>query len=236
MIGMSKDLINKAFSNNYRGENLSPKDYVKLITKGIESGIYNQGEALDLIRTAYSHELTGLRGKKLLGHQIEDTINKRKAKGFSVLFADLDNFKPFNDKYSHDAGDVVLKQVGEAMAKACRESDGFVHHIQGDEFVVILPNTDERGAERVRERIEYAINRRKDAFLQMMGKNPDSETLELLEEKGLTIEDLEDDLNNAGISIGKYTTHVGDDIPTDKIVGMADKNMYKIKKEKKNGR
>ncbi len=76
----------------------------------------------------------------------------------SVLIADIDYFKRYNDTLGHPAGDVCLKQVAESMATAARRPGDLAARIGGEEFAFLLPNTSEIDAgviaERVREDIE----------------------------------------------------------------------------------
>ena len=75
----------------------------------------------------------------------------------SILIADLDHFKRINDTYGHLAGDAVLHKVAQRMTTAVRPSDG-VGRYGGEEFLLVLPDCDEKGAavlaERLRETIE----------------------------------------------------------------------------------
>ena len=59
---------------------------------------------------------------------------------YSLILADIDYFKPYNDYYGHQAGDEVLKEVGRIFRSACRATD-FIARYGGEEIVVILPET-----------------------------------------------------------------------------------------------
>lgn len=71
---------------------------------------------------------------------------------FALLMMDLDKFKQVNDTHGHVVGDAVLKQLGEIIRSSVREND-LVFRYGGEEFTVILPNTGEKGARYVAERI-----------------------------------------------------------------------------------
>ena len=73
----------------------------------------------------------------------------------ALLMMDLDKFKSVNDTHGHVAGDAVLMQLGEIIHKSVREND-LVFRYGGEEFTVILPGTDVRGAAQVAERIRAA--------------------------------------------------------------------------------
>ena len=74
---------------------------------------------------------------------------------FALLMMDLDKFKQVNDTHGHVAGDAVLKQLGEILHHSVREND-LVFRYGGEEFTVILPATDIKGAHFVAERIRAA--------------------------------------------------------------------------------
>jgi len=78
----------------------------------------------------------------------------------SMVLADVDYFKRYNDCYGHLAGDDCLRQVAQVMTEAVRRSRDLVARYGGEEFVVLLPNTDSMGALRVAERIHQGIQER----------------------------------------------------------------------------
>ena len=69
-----------------------------------------------------------------------------------VAFIDLDHFKYYNDTFGHSIGDTILKEFASLLQKNVREMD-FVARYGGDEFIVVLPDTDENQAMNVAERI-----------------------------------------------------------------------------------
>lgn len=74
----------------------------------------------------------------------------------SILVMDLDGFKAVNDQGGHAAGDKVLQQVGEAILRVCRKDDLPVR-CGGDEFILVLPHTDESGAARLAARLNAEV-------------------------------------------------------------------------------
>ena len=85
---------------------------------------------------------------------IDNATNRGKA--LSVLALDVDYFKKVNDTYGHDAGDAVLKELSCRIKKNIRNVD-LPCRVGGEEFVVILPETHQRVAEKVAERLRRAI-------------------------------------------------------------------------------
>jgi diguanylate cyclase (GGDEF)-like protein/PAS domain S-box-containing protein len=88
---------------------------------------------------AFYDPLTQLPNRRLLDDRLEQAIAacKRSKRYGAVLFLDLDNFKPLNDKYGHKAGDLFLMEVARRLANCVREVDT-VARFGGDEFVVVL--------------------------------------------------------------------------------------------------
>ena len=80
--------------------------------------------------------LTRLPGNPSIQAHVEREISS--GRPFAVLYCDLNNFKSFNDKYGFEAGDRVLKQTSEILVQAARQdSDSFVGHIGGDDFIIV---------------------------------------------------------------------------------------------------
>lgn len=88
---------------------------------------------------AFYDPLTSLPNRRLFNDRLGQAIpvKRHSTQQGAVLFIDLDNFKPLNDTYGHDAGDVLLIKVGERLKSCVRESDT-VSRIGGDEFAVLL--------------------------------------------------------------------------------------------------
>ena len=93
-----------------------------------------------------SHDsLTNLPNREMFNGLLRRTIDaaERYQRQFAVLFIDLDRFKIINDSLGHDAGDMLLVEIGGRLRRALRSSD-VVARLGGDEFVVILEETAER--------------------------------------------------------------------------------------------
>ncbi|MFZ6688742.1 diguanylate cyclase domain-containing protein [Undibacterium sp. SXout11W] len=93
----------------------------------------------DVHRLAFYDPLTNLPNRRLLHDRIEQSIaaGKRSGNHAALLMIDLDNFKPLNDNFGHDVGDLLLIEVASRLRSCVREIDT-VARFGGDEFVVII--------------------------------------------------------------------------------------------------
>ncbi|TVP55814.1 MAG: GGDEF domain-containing protein [Halomonadaceae bacterium] len=105
-----------------------------------------------LHKLASTDALTGLANRYQLKQALDQTWQqaRRFNRRFSVMTLDLDWFKSINDRYGHDAGDQVLRHVAALMRLRLRASDN-PSRWGGEEFLVLLPETDRRGAETTAE-------------------------------------------------------------------------------------
>jgi len=82
----------------------------------------------------------------------EFKFSKTYERELSIIYYDLDHFKPVNDTYGHNAGDFILRESA-ALVKSALRKDDILGRFGGEEFVIILPNTDGRVAAELAERI-----------------------------------------------------------------------------------
>lgn len=108
-------------------------------------------------RLAITDELTGLYNYRYLQQRLQLELERarRYTRPLSLVMADLDDFKLYNDTYGHLKGDVVLAEVAELFRASCRELDVLARY-GGEEFAFILPETDASGAFVVAEKIREA--------------------------------------------------------------------------------
>jgi diguanylate cyclase (GGDEF)-like protein len=111
-------------------------------------------------RSAVTDSLTDLYNRRYFDDalQLEIRRSERYALNACLLMLDLDAFKPVNDLYGHPFGDLVLKRAGRVIRRSVRESD-LACRFGGEEFAVILPETDRLGAFAVAERVRRAIEK-----------------------------------------------------------------------------
>jgi diguanylate cyclase (GGDEF)-like protein/excisionase family DNA binding protein len=103
---------------------------------------------------ARTDALTGLLNHGALTDRLAQAVST--GEPFGLLMLDLDHFKLFNDRQGHQAGDAMLKRLGQVLRSACRDSDVLFRY-GGDEFAIMLPHTAEPGALAVAEKVRHAV-------------------------------------------------------------------------------
>lgn len=116
-----------------------------------------QAEKMSLM--AMYDTLTGLGNRRSFDDWLaaEMRAAERARSPMSLMFIDIDHFKLFNDKYGHPEGDICLRKVSEAVRGVCLRPRDRVARFGGEELVVILPDTDKKGALRVAELLLQAV-------------------------------------------------------------------------------
>jgi diguanylate cyclase (GGDEF)-like protein/PAS domain S-box-containing protein len=114
-------------------------------------------EIQKMARMAGEDPLTGLPNRRAFDIVLEDAIANATQEPFSVLLLDLNDFKPINDALGHEAGDEALRAFGKRLGALVRDTD-FVARIGGDEFAVVLSNTERTAAERAAERFRKTLD------------------------------------------------------------------------------
>ncbi|HXG98699.1 MAG TPA: diguanylate cyclase [Gemmatimonadales bacterium] len=112
----------------------------------------------ELERLSVTDALTGLYNRLRMMEVVENEVrrSRRLHHRFSVVMADMDLFKQYNDEFGHPAGDVVLKRAAAIMREASRDVD-FVARYGGEEFLIMMPETEIDGAAQFAERIRKKI-------------------------------------------------------------------------------
>ncbi len=176
-------LFNKILSDVYLLEKLASEfqagkfEHISLLSKKIKRGNGDEMERLkravyimaseleDLINQlkkdkekleeiAYKDPLTGLYNRRFFLEHAKALFEhaKRYSSPLSVLLMDIDNFKRINDTYGHDVGDMVIQRLAEVIKSTSRGSD-IPARWGGEEFILLLPSTDTKGAKLVAERV-----------------------------------------------------------------------------------
>jgi two-component system cell cycle response regulator len=110
------------------------------------------------LELAVTDQLTGLHNRRYMTSQLDALVRRAAAGGdpVAVLVIDIDHFKKVNDGFGHDVGDEVLSEFAVRLASNVRAIDLPVRH-GGEEFVVVMPDTDLEDARRIAERIRLHV-------------------------------------------------------------------------------
>jgi len=113
----------------------------------------------ELEELSFKDGLTGVSNRRMLDSVLEkEWVNARRDKQpLSLLLIDIDFFKQYNDFYGHIVGDDCLKQVAQTLSTIATRSRDFFARFGGEEFVMVLPETDADAALKIAERCQKAI-------------------------------------------------------------------------------
>jgi len=181
-------------------------NFVKLLSSEL-SGIIEKSIIYTKMKNLSSTDhLTGCFSRRILYSDLKKEIirGERYNKIFSIIMVDVDNFKKYNDKFGHQKGDTLLKKVVSTIKKNLRKIDT-IYRFGGDEFIILLPETDKEGTKKVTKKIKEEIERI---------------DIKIDEETKITI--------STGIAI--FTK---DGEKTKELLEKADQNMYREKSRKK---
>jgi len=119
--------------------------------------LYHQTERLK--KLSITDPLTGLLNRRYFQERLEEEIarSSRHGHSLSLMMLDIDGFKVYNDTFGHPAGDRLLKQVSDAITDSVRTMD-IVARFGGDEFMVLLPETEPSLAMHIAERIRAGVS------------------------------------------------------------------------------
>jgi diguanylate cyclase (GGDEF)-like protein len=167
----------------------------------------NQG--MEMLRSlSETDELTGLNNRRAFTKLVNREAKKasRYGRPYSIMMLDTDNLKYVNDNHGHSAGDKLLKMVSESIDDTLRDSD-IIARVGGDEFIIMLTDTDSTRAKDAAERIKRTI----------------CSTATVVEGNTIT----------ATVSIG-IASYPDDSNDLNEIMKLADKSLYQSKKGGKN--
>lgn len=119
-------------------------------------------ERYQLQITSSTDKLTGTLTRKALEDALTEHIDRADALNgtFSIIMMDMDHFKQINDRFGHQSGDEVLKQACSIVRNNIRTDDAFGRY-GGEEFIIVLPDTDAKGALAVAEKLRKEVENAK---------------------------------------------------------------------------
>jgi diguanylate cyclase (GGDEF)-like protein/PAS domain S-box-containing protein len=177
---------------------------------GLLRDVTERHEQEEKMRFMATHDqLTGLANRTLLIEELNRSIAlaKRKSHGVGLLFLDLNNFKPVNDRFGHSAGDALLKAVGKRLLGNVRASDTLCRQ-GGDEFVLLVPDAPELDQlVAIAEKLELILR-------QPFHDQPDLPSSVVV---------------SASIGVARWPDHARD---ADSLIEAADTAMYEAKSQK----
>ncbi|MBU0673110.1 MAG: diguanylate cyclase [Proteobacteria bacterium] len=112
-----------------------------------------------LQRLSYIDSLTGIGNRRYFDELFRKEWGRarREVRDLALVIVDIDFFKAYNDLYGHLAGDECLRQVAQAMADALKRPVDFIARFGGEEFAVVLPQTDQSGMIHIAEELMAAV-------------------------------------------------------------------------------
>ena len=124
------------------------KLFRKVMRLSNKNAVHLYESNIGLTEKVYHDALTGIYDRRFMDECLRQTIKSLSRAGgtLSVIMADIDFFKKYNDTYGHSAGDDCLKVVAQALSDCITREDDFIARYGGEEFVIALPYTDEDGA------------------------------------------------------------------------------------------
>lgn len=179
---------------------------VKFLLHGSAEHDYHQ----KLYDSVYRDGLTQVRNRRFLDENINDILqlNEQTSSKLSFIMFDIDHFKKINDVYGHIVGDRILKQTCSLLERLLRKEDILIRY-GGEEFIIVMPNTGPKYAEKIVNRILTVYRR---FNFKKEGSGPEKVTL------------------SAGISFIDYANTIYTETDATNFISAADKALYQAKR------
>jgi diguanylate cyclase len=177
----------------------------------ITAYLWKNRENYELLQEfAQKDHLTGLYNNRFYEQFLKESIqeSKNSNQDMSLLMIDIDFFKSINDTYGHPAGDDILKQVSHILKDTCRLNDKVVRY-GGEEFSIVMPNSNLISAKKLATRIQKRIEQ--NVFLVNRNKKL-----------------------NVTVSIGYATINKEKPLSSSELIEIADKGLYMAKRGGRN--
>ena len=188
---------------------LLKKENERLMAELIEKRKQLEELNLKLTELSITDELTGIYNYRFFQLALEKEWERaeRYNRSLSCILSDIDNFKRINDLYGHPVGDKILREIAQLTSRSVRQSD-YLARYGGEEFVILLPDTNLRNSLQVAEKLRKLI--------EAHTFQPTEEPLKLT------------------ISLGVVSNEMPGVTSAGALVELADKALYKAKREGKN--
>ncbi|WP_426808233.1 diguanylate cyclase [Pseudomonas sp. WOUb67] len=162
---------------------------------------------------ALTDSLTGLGNRRRLDAVLESELRRARRQGYplALVMLDLDYFKAYNDRYGHPAGDQCLRRFAEVLKQALKRPADLAVRYGGEEFTLLLPDTDGRGAERLVQELQLLLRR------------------QAMEHAGSPLGRVS---FSAGIAVGDPAR---EGVATEALVAAADRALYQAKQQGRDG-
>jgi len=185
-----------------------PLDEVEVVAR-VRSALRYKADHDELAEMAMHDSLTGLYNHRLLLELLERELatGRRKGQHVSFCMADIDHFKGLNDRFGHQAGDQVLREVSRLLSQGLRKSDA-VGRYGGEEFGIVLAGCEPDKAQSLCERLRRSVA---EYPFQLMGQTV-----------------------NITMSLGLAHAGPSDDVSEADLIHLADKMLYRAKAEGRN--
>lgn len=204
-------------SGEENGLSLGARDYVTkpfhhaIVMARVKTQLELRMKERQLRELANTDILTGINNRRHFEDLFEKEWNRcwRSQSALSILMIDIDYFKPYNDTLGHQAGDKTLTAVAQALKNSIKRPGDFVARFGGEEFIVVLPDSDKSAAINVAQQICENIR-----------------ALKINHPKSFT--------DIITVSLGGSTAIPDNDYKHNNLVGLADERLYQAKAEGRN--
>lgn len=152
-------------SNESEGLNLGAVDYIRkpfnidIVKLRVRNHLQMKQNRDKLLQLSNTDRLTGIANRRgimeVFEREIKRAVRNQTPIGFSML--DIDFFKLYNDNYGHLAGDITLHAVAQALSSTLKRPTDIVGRFGGEEFLCILPDTDQQGMQKISADMLQAI-------------------------------------------------------------------------------
>ena len=211
--------VNSGFISNTSGQPTKMIFIIRDITKRklVEQQIQQLVHDLEIEKNtdhlnSITDSLTGLMNRRYFDEALKTELNKLRHSGLglSLIMLDVDYFKKFNDTYGHLAGDDCLRRIGATLKTIAGRIPNIVSRYGGEEFVVILEETEDNRAKMLAQQIRKSVEE-------------------------LAIPHVESDISEfVTISLGVVTIYMTEVVSPQQVVALADEALYYAKKSGRN--